>query len=65
MTTRMVKTCGQPVGRHQPSARPPSVAEPYREQIEASLRQELTAQRIYQDLCEQEAYSHAYASVRR
>src|SRR6476659_6373941 len=31
---------------------PPGVAEPYRAQIEAGLRQGLTAQRIYQDLCE-------------
>ena len=44
---------------------PPGVAEPYREQIEAGLRQGLTAQRIYQDLCEQGAYPHKYASVRR
>src|SRR5881275_1565327 len=44
---------------------PPGVAEPYRAQIEAGLRQGLTAQRIYQDLCELEAYPHKYASVRR
>src|SRR5207244_2178371 len=44
---------------------PPGVAEPYRAQIEAGLRQGLTAQRIYQDLCEQEAYPHKYSSVRR
>lgn len=44
---------------------PPGVAEPYRVQIEAGLRQGLTAQRIYQDLCELEAYPHKYASVRR
>src|SRR6266849_1807450 len=44
---------------------PPGVAEPYRKQIEAGLRQGLTAQRIFQDLCEQEAYPHKYASVRR
>ena len=44
---------------------PPGLAEPYRKQIEAGLRQGLTAQRIYQDLCEQEAYPHKYASVRR
>src|SRR5215467_12010431 len=31
---------------------PPGVAAPYREQIEAGLRQGLTAQRIWQDLCE-------------
>jgi hypothetical protein len=44
---------------------PPGVAEPYRAQIEAGLRQGLSAQRIFQDLCEQEAYPHKYASVRR
>ncbi len=44
---------------------PPGVAEPYRTRIEAGLRQGLTAQRIYQDLCELEAYPHKYASVRR
>jgi transposase len=44
---------------------PPGAAEPYRKQIEAGLRQGLTAQRIYQDLCELEAYPHKYASVRR
>jgi transposase len=44
---------------------PPSVAEPYREQIEAGVRQGLTAQRIWQDLCEQVGYPHHYASVRR
>jgi transposase len=44
---------------------PPGAAEPYRKQIEAGLRQGLTAQRIYQDLCELEAYPHQYASVRR
>ena len=44
---------------------PPGLAEPYREQIEAGLRQGLTAQRIWQDLCEQVGYPHHYASVRR
>src|SRR6266508_2010019 len=44
---------------------PPGLAAPYREQIEAGLRQGLTAQRIWQDLCEQVAYPHSYASVRR
>jgi hypothetical protein len=46
---------------------PPGLAEPYREQIEAGLRQGLTAQRIWQDLCEDPAvcYPHSYASVRR
>jgi transposase len=44
---------------------PPMVAEPYRAQIEAGVRQGLTAQRIWQDLCEQVGYPHHYASVRR
>jgi len=44
---------------------PPGLAEPYREQIEAGLRQGLTAQRIWQDLCAEVAYPHSYASVRR
>jgi transposase len=44
---------------------PPSVAEAYREQIEAGVQQGLTAQRIWQDLCEQVAYPYSYASVRR
>jgi transposase len=43
----------------------PGLAEPYREQIEAGLRQGLTAQRIWQDLCAEVAYPHSYASVRR
>ena len=44
---------------------PPSVAETYRVQIEAGVRQGLTAQRIWQDLVEQVAYPYSYASVRR
>src|SRR5262249_13699002 len=44
---------------------PPGPAAPYHAQIEAGLRQGLTAQRIYQDLCEQFAYPHKHASVRR
>jgi transposase len=44
---------------------PPGLADPYREQIEAGLRQGLTAQRIWQDLCAEVAYPHSYASVRR
>src|SRR5262245_9481852 len=42
---------------------PPGLAAPYHVQIAAGLRQGLTAQRIYQDLCEQFAYPHKYASV--
>src|ERR1700720_112571 len=37
---------------------PPGAPEPYHKQIEAGLRQGLTAQRIYQDLCELEVYPH-------
>ena len=45
---------------------PPSVAEAYREQIEAGVQQGLTAQRIWQDLCEAPTcYPFSYASVRR
>src|SRR6266702_348496 len=46
---------------------PPGLAEPYRKQIEAGLQQGLTAQRIWQALCEDPAvcYPHSYASVRR
>jgi transposase len=44
---------------------PPGLAAPYHEHIEAGLRQGLTAQRIYQDLCQEFAYPHKYASVRR
>jgi hypothetical protein len=44
---------------------PPGLAVAYHAQIEAGLKQGLTAQRIWQDLCEQVAYPHSYASVRR
>jgi hypothetical protein len=46
---------------------PPGLAEPYRKQIEGGLQLGLTAQRIWQDLCEDPAvcYPHSYASVRR
>lgn len=44
---------------------PPGLAAAYRAEIEAGLRQGLTAQRIWQDLCVQVAYPHSYASVRR
>jgi hypothetical protein len=35
---------------------PPGLAAPYHAQIEAGLRQGLTAQRIWQDLCVEVAY---------
>jgi transposase len=44
---------------------PPGLAAPYHAQIEAAMRQGLTAQRIWQDLCAEVAYPHSYASVRR
>ena len=44
---------------------PPGVAAPYHAPIEAGMRQGLTAQRIWQDLCAEVAYPHSYASVRR
>ena len=44
---------------------PASVAEPFREVIEASVAKGLTAQRIWQDLREQYGYGHAYPSVMR
>jgi len=44
---------------------PPGLAAPYHAQIEAGMRQGLTAQRIWQDLCVEVAYPHSYASVRR
>ena len=42
---------------------PLGLAAPYREQIQAGLRQGLTAQRIWQDLCADLAllYPHSYA----
>jgi hypothetical protein len=44
---------------------PPGLAAPYHAQIETGMRQGLTAQRIWQDLCAEVAYPHSYASVRR
>lgn len=42
-----------------------SVAELYRETIEAGVAQGLTAQRIWQDLQEEYGYAHSYSSVKR
>lgn len=42
-----------------------SACEPYREFILAGLEQELSAQRIYQDLVAEQCYSGSYYSVRR
>ena len=47
------------------STGPVSACEPYREIIEAALAKGLTAQRIWQDLCEDYRFSHQYASVKR
>jgi transposase len=44
---------------------PPGLAEPFRDLIEAGLRQGLTAQRLWQDLGEQVGYSGSYESVKR
>jgi len=44
---------------------PVSACEPFREQILAKLEQGLSGQRIYQDLCEESAFSGSYSSVRR
>ncbi len=42
-----------------------SACEPFRPIIEAKLREELSAQRIYQDLVNDEQYTGSYYSVRR
>jgi len=44
---------------------PVSACEPVREQIFAKLEQGLCGQRIYQDLCEEFAFSGSHSSVRR
>jgi transposase len=43
----------------------PSTCEPFRKVIEAKLRDELSAQRIYQDLVAEQGYTGSYFSVRR
>jgi len=47
------------------STGPASACKPYCEIIEAALVKGLTAQRIWQDLCEDYRFSHQYASVKR
>jgi transposase len=42
-----------------------SVCEPFRQIIEAKLREELSAQRIFQDLVSDQQYTGSYYSVRR
>ncbi len=44
---------------------PPSLAAPYHEFIQAGVNRGLTAQRIWQDLCEERGYGHGYLSVQR
>jgi transposase len=58
-----------PVGRASAgtaaSTGPPSVCEPFRNLIVAMLAEELSAQRIYQDLTGEHGYRGSYYSVRR
>src|SRR6185437_5429273 len=63
-------TIGPPPGDGAPRAsKPPigrpSACEPFREFILAMLEQELSAQRIYQDLVAERGYAGSYYSVRR
>lgn len=51
--------------RPNPIAGPPSLAAPYHELIQAGVDKGLSAQRIWQDLVEQQAYSHGYLTVQR
>ena len=44
---------------------PASACEPFRAEIEAAVEKGLTAQRIWQDLCEEQGFAHGYASVQR
>jgi transposase len=44
---------------------PASACEPFRTEIEAGVERGLTAQRIWQDLCEEQGFGHGYASVQR
>jgi transposase len=52
-------------GQATPARGRPSLCEPWRRVIEAKLAQELSAQRIYQDLVGEHGYSGSYYSVRR
>lgn len=52
--------------RVSPGSRGPgSIVEPYREVIEAAVSKGLTAQRIWQDLREEQGFGGGYASVKR
>jgi hypothetical protein len=44
---------------------PVSACEPFRAEIEAGVEKGLTAQRIWQDLCEEHGFAHGYLSVQR
>ncbi len=44
---------------------PPSACEPFRAAIEAGMDKGLTAQRIWQDLVEEDGFAHGYESVKR
>jgi hypothetical protein len=46
--------------RPNPIPGPASSAEPYDEFIQAGVNRGLTAQRIWQALCEERGYSHGY-----
>jgi len=43
---------------------PVSVTEPYRAVVEEKVRRGLTAQRIWQDLCEEHGFAHSYETVK-
>ena len=44
---------------------PPSACEPYRDIILQKLEDDLSGQRIYQDLCAEHQFNASYSSVRR
>jgi len=48
-----------------PITGPASAAEPFRDVIKTSVGKGLTAQRIWQDLCNDHGYGHSYLSVQR
>lgn len=57
--------CGTTSKPAMPSPGSLSACEPYRDVIQKALAQGLTAQRIWQDLREEQGFSHEYASVKR
>ena len=56
---------GAPVPKKAPAPGPTSACAEFREVIERKLEQGLTAQRIYQDLVDEQGYGGSYYSVRR